>query len=302
LYLCNFLKDFSKKHFFFLITSHRYGNTYSCKLSRKDINMKKVSLLGFILAATAAPHFAAADAVVDGGAAVSQPGCPKAFQGFHLGGNIGYGVGLAKEKFARAADNGTGTFVVERAFSNNLGVDGVDGGIGVGYTHRMCNWALGIAFDANWTGTSGSFKEARVGGSADSVALKARLRNSLQLYGRLGYVIREVAMPFVGLGWDNSQWKQETRLTVAETAAGAGDSFAQTANKSKRFNSFMWKVGVDFLATRHVVVGFEYTGNAAGRKKVSRNFVNPQTGGAERITASLKPQYNKFALTAKIVY
>lgn len=261
--------------------------------------MKKVSLLGFILAATAG-QLALADAGVEGTAGVAAPGCPKAFQGFHLGGNIGYGIGFAKQKFARAADDGTGVFTTSRSFTNDLGVNGVDGGIGVGYTYRVCNWALGIAFDANWAGTSGKFSETFA--TVDTLTVKGRLRNSLQLYGRLGYVIREVAMPFIGLGWDNSQWKREASLKVADSTPGAGDGFTATSNKSKRFNAFLWKVGVDFLATRHVVVGFEYTGTTAGRKSVSKNFTNPQTGGTERLTASLKPQYNKFALTAKIVY
>lgn len=267
--------------------------------------MKKVSLLGFILAATAG-HFAIADAVVEG--AATQPGCPKAFQGFHLGGNIGYGIGVVKQKHAHAtrAVAAGSPFVVDRRFSNDLGVNGVDGGIGVGYTYRLCNWALGLAFDANWAGSDGTFKEALGSPTFNTVTAKASLRNSLQLYGRLGYVIREVAMPFIGLGWENAQWKQNTRLDIAAVPGVAGGpglpGFSRSANKSKRLNAFMWKAGVDFLATRHVVVGIEYTGSTAGRKKVSNTFVNPQDGETEVLFSSIKPQYNKVALTAKIVY
>lgn len=210
--------------------------------------MKKVSLLAVLLA-TVGITAASAD-VLNGG-------CPKAFQGFHLGANLGYGVGYVKN---------TST---EGPVSNKLGVSGIDGGIGTGYTHRFGNWAAGIAFDANWTNSKG--KNAR----PDDIN-KVRLKNSLQLYARAGYVMRDIAMPFVGLGWDNSQWK------VSHNAV----------SKSKRVNGLLWKAGVDFLATKHVVVGMEYTGTIAGRK----SFVD---GDA---THKFKPQYNRFAATVKVVY
>jgi opacity protein-like surface antigen len=307
-----------KKNFlnnsFFYSPIIKYDERYvSVNYQERIYNMKKISLLRLFLATTTA-QIASAEVVVAEGPVAAMPaggapqasGCPKAFQGFHLGANIGYGIGVGKQKFSRFFPNAAGQFNTGpvRSFSNNVGVNGVDGGIGVGYTHRLCNWALGIAFDANWAGTSGKFSESLPGTTpTNSLSLKARLRNSLQLYGRLGYVIREVAMPFVGLGWDNSQWKQNFRENVgADPFAISPAAYTTIASKSKRFNSFMWKAGVDFLATKHVVVGFEYTGTSAGRKSFTKNYINPQTGGVEKITASLKPQYNKFALTAKIVY
>lgn len=256
--------------------------------------MKKVSLLGFILAATSA-HFTAASANVEG-VAGPQPGCPKAFQGFHLGGNLGYGIGVGKQRVAESVRfSDESTFTRLRKVKNDLGVRGVDGGVGVGYTHRFCNWALGVAFDANWAGTTGKFTDVDLDdGTTDSV--KAKLRNSLQLYARLGYVMREIAMPFVALGWDNSQWKQTF------THRDANDSSNNSSfGKSKRLNAFLWKAGVDFLATKHVVVGLEYTGTAAGRKKAHRDFTN-EFGDVARISHSFKPQYNTFKATVKIVY
>jgi opacity protein-like surface antigen len=236
------------------------------------LTMKKVYLLGIILAASSA-HFAPASANADGavGIAAPTPGCPKAFQGFGLKGNVGYGVGWGKSKFT---NNLTGF-----SHTTRKGVRGFDGGIGVDYTHRICNWALGIEFDANWASTEGkhSFRSATDVGSS-----KVRLKNSLQLLGNIGYVMREIAMPFVGLGWDNSKWK----------TSGSDNGFS--GSKHKRLNSFLWRFGVNFLATRHVVLGAEYTGTIGNKVKFSsRNSV---------ISGSFKPQYNKFALTAKIVY
>jgi opacity protein-like surface antigen len=237
------------------------------------MKMKKVSLLAILATAASIPA-AMAQAPV-----ASAANCPKAFQGFHLGGNIGYGVGKGQTTFTRT--DAAGDVIDNRKF--DLGYNGVDGGVGVGYTHRFCNWALGIAFDANWASTTGKYSSTEANG--DTLGFKASLRNSLQLYGRAGYVLANMVMPFVGLGWDNSSWK----TSVSENAA--------SGSKSKRYNAFLWKAGVDFLATKHVVVGLEYTGTAAGKKSFSGT-------GADNITrsASFKPQYNKFALTAKLVY
>lgn len=260
--------------------------------------MKKVYLLGFMAATAASWASASADTV-----AVTTPpaGCPKAFQGFHLGGNIGVGFLNNKQTHSRAFPTGVnGAFVTERSISNRVGGSGVDGGIGVGYTHRFCNWALGVAFDANWANSSGSLKVNNPGNN--TTTLKAQLRNSLQLYARLGYVMREIAMPFVGLGWDNSQWKGTSSTNYAAGIVPGGVAFRSNANQSKRFNSFLWKAGVDFLATKHVVVGFEYTGTTAGSKSKTVVVNNLATASTEQIKTSVKPQYNKFALTAKIVY
>lgn len=225
--------------------------------------MKKVSLLAIL--ATAASTAAMAQAPV------ASPACPKAFQGFGLKGNIGYGVGKGQQKISVDGDE---------FLKNDLGFNGVDGGIGVDYTHRFCNWALGIAFDANWASTSGKIK------ISDDLTGKASLRNSLQLYGRAGYVLANMVMPFVGLGWDNSQWRRTVTFDTNDSKSN-----------SSRFNSFLWKAGVDFLATKHVVLGLEYTGTIAGKKSVSA-----KTKEGVNVSGSFKPQYNKFALTAKLVY
>lgn len=249
------------------------------------MNMKKISLVALLLAT--AGGVASAETLV--------PGCPKAFQGFHLGGNIGYGVGVANQKFAARSGN------LAEVSKNNLGIKGVDGGIGVGYTHRFGNWALGLAFDANWANSSGKLTTAFDTDvtNANSVkgirTLKGRLKNALQLYARTGYVIGGQVMPFIGLGWDNASWSQTLRQEQTN-AAGVPHDFSQS--RSKRLNGFMWKLGVDFLATKHVVLGFEYTGTIYGKK----TFSGVDTAGREAIAASFRPQYNKFALTAKIVY
>ena len=245
--------------------------------------MKKFSLLRFILIATTVSVV-----FIHGEAAAQSRGdCPQAFQGFSLGGNIGYGIGWTKHQF-RWHQGGFNA-------SSNLAVKGVDGGLGVGYTSRFGTWALGLGFDANWSGADGKSKVAfpQFFGQPTHANASVRLKNSLQLYGKLGYVIREIVQPFIALGWDNSQWKERASINL-------GSLFSASAERSKRLNGFMWKVGMDVLATQCIVFGFEYTGTITRRQKfnVTREiFGQPQT-----FSGSFRPQYNKFALTAKIIY
>ncbi|MBY0462590.1 MAG: outer membrane beta-barrel protein [Alphaproteobacteria bacterium] len=222
--------------------------------------------------------------------------CPKAFQGFNVGANIGYGVGGATTKVKRF-----GTTIIKNALvtqgaqaGNRVDVRGVDGGLSIGYLHRFCNFVSGIDFTANWVGSSTSAKSvstttangANIAGSVTARAsYKIRLENSLQLAAKLGWVI-DRTLPFIKLGWDNSQWK------ISGTAV-LGNSSPIRISKDKRLNAFLWGAGVDFLMTRNFTLGLEYTGTIAGSKNIIKN---------DDASVSLKPQYNKFALTAKYIF
>ena len=255
-------------------------------VQERIINMKKGFLLALML--STASSVASAD---------TPPGCPKAFQGFYLGGNIGYGTAFVKQKVFRFDPAVSGDRDSINNTNNELNPRGVDGGIGVGYTHRFGNWALGLSFDANWARVNGhEIVAERVFNphSARNVNNRAHLKQSLQLYARGGYVICDKVMPFAGLGWDNSRWRQTSDIQSTDNP----EPF--TIGQNKRFNALLWKLGVDLLATQHIIVGFEYTGTVAGRK--SYEAKNPFPGSTETYQGSIKPQYNKFALTAKIVY
>ncbi|OJW52598.1 MAG: hypothetical protein BGO67_06605 [Alphaproteobacteria bacterium 41-28] len=247
--------------------------------------MKKVSLFAFLLATGTSVGVTAASAET------LVPGCPKAFQGFGIRGIIGYTVGFAKER-TRIVNEDSGVAAFSRS---DIGFRGLNGGLGVDYTHRLCNWAIGIGFDALWSNTNGKHRSRVFDEDSGEVIsfnhTKTRLRNSLQLFGRLGYVIGGQVMPFVGLGWDNSAWKQK-----ASFADSDGDHFR--THKRKRINSFLWKFGVDFLATKHCIIGAEYTGTAGGRLRAHKSFVEDDV----TVKSHSRPQNNTFALTFKVIY
>src|SRR6266508_3250973 len=106
--------------------------------------MKVTSLIVFTISTTAATWAFAEQTV-------PFSSCPKPFQGFFLGGNIGYGVGTAKNNFVQTTNS---PFSRKHAF----GYSGVDGGINTGYNYVFDNKiGLGLEFVANWSNAKGKF-------------------------------------------------------------------------------------------------------------------------------------------------
>lgn len=246
--------------------------------------MRKISL-PIILLATSVPA-SSSTSVTE----TASPSCPKAFQGIYVGGNIGYAVGGGKQK-----ETDFRTVDTVNKVRNTSRVQGADGGVGIGYLYRLCDWTIGVAFDANWMNTKGTHTRttiSRTTGVLDRLHTKAHEKNSLQLYGRVGYVLREIAMLFAGLGWDNAEWKYRVKQTIVDQT--------YSAHKNKRLNGLMWKVGVEALATKNIVIGFEYTGSSFNRVRTHKNINTPYE--EINIASSIKPLVNKFALTAKFFF
>lgn len=232
--------------------------------------MKKVSLLT-LLSMTAAASTAIAQAPV------SNPcPCPKAFQGFFLGGNIGYGIGSGKGTLTDNTANAT-------VLTNNLSVQGVDGGLNVGYTHRFNNFGLGLEGVFNWASASGK-TTLRV----DDYSVKRQLNNTIQVRGNFSYVICNLVAPKIILGWDNSQW--ERTVTDLDTPT------AKDTNK-KRLNGFVWGAGVDFLLAKHVIAGVEYTGVTYGNQSSTSTLDGSSITAKDSSTV-----YNRFTATVKFIY
>jgi opacity protein-like surface antigen len=243
--------------------------------------MKKISLMTLLLATSSTATFATETV---------EPYCRKAFEGLYIGGNIGYAVGGGKQK-----ETDFRTFDTVNTVHSDLRVQGVHGGIGAGYAHRICEWAVGLAFDANWSNVRGRHirnTTSRAAGALEKLTSKAREKNSLQLYVRTGYVIAEKVMPFIGIGWDNSSWRFRVTDNIVD--------LEHTKERRKRLNGLMWKVGVDVLAMKNFVIGFEYTGSVFNRISTRISVNTPFD--ESNVRSRYSPSVHKFALTAKYYF
>src|SRR3990167_8808281 len=155
--------------------------------------------------------------------------CHKAFEGFFLGGNVGYGYGSVKE---------TITYLPALTLSEQLNaeVQGVDGGINVGYTHRFENFGVGPEFVANWATSQGTSLTTFVNNIVGNTTLRSqfRLNNSLQLRLNFSYIIANLVAPKIILGWDNSSWTRSDTLTL--DAFTPADAYPISTSTKARYN------------------------------------------------------------------
>ncbi len=211
--------------------------------------------------------------------------CPKAFQGVHLGGNLGGGFGTAKQRYSLVSEG-----TVLTTLSNNTLKKGIDGGVNVGYTHRVGNVGLGLEFVANWSGAKAQL--TNLNSFSETTTLQARLRNSLQVRTNLSYVICNLVAPKLILGWDNSEWMQSFNLS-------SPSSPLVSQQKTKRLNGFLWGAGIDVLLAQHFIMGVEYTGVNSQKMASTATF---SSNPGDVFSTRIKPQYNKFAIVAKFIY
>ncbi len=277
--------------------------------------MKKLALLTLALSTTLTTSIQAKEA---NSASASTAPCPLAFAGFSFGGTVGYGIGNA------TVNNTTSSVVTGNTLKNNgqypytatskVGFSGVDGGLIAGYLQRFNNWGAGADFLANWTSagatdnTSNSnpwFPNVETG--TDAIHIK--LKNSLQVRGVFSYVISELVMPKIILGWDNSDYNlaYQTSSNVNAPAEPFFYNSSTSTTGSKRLNGLLWGAGVDFLVAESIIFGLEYTGVQSQKvtfTSSANSSISAGSGGGNTVSTSsvsLRPQYNTFKATLKYI-
>ena len=221
------------------------------------------------------------------------PNQKSAFKGFYVGGNLGYVSGLSREHFQATAAPGS----VSIAANNKSGLEGVDGGINLGYTYVFpCSaFALGLEGVANWSNVRGKHTFSATTGAPPTqtnFTAHAQMKQSLQLMGRLGYVLGR-AMPFLKLGWDNSSWEIKSKANISSPFFPA--PLVLSHNKRKRINGIAYGAGIDVSLQKCIIAGLEYT-------RVDFQSQNQSFAGGGSAKASYKPHSNKFALTLKVLF
>jgi opacity protein-like surface antigen len=216
------------------------------------------------------------------------------FKGFYVGGNLGYVSGLSKERFQAAAIPGGASI----SANNKSGLDGIDGGINLGYTYVFaCNpFALGLEGAANWSNIRGkhTFSAVRAFPPVNTnFSAHAEIRQTLQLMGRLGYVLGR-AMPFLTLGWANSSRNFKSTANI-ESPAFPG-FLVLSENKSKRINGIAYGAGIDVSLRKCLIAGLEYTHIDYQSQSGSA------AAGGRSATFSSQLHTNKFAATLKFLF
>ncbi len=195
------------------------------------------------------------------------------------------------------------------------GLSGVDGGLITGYLQRFGNWGVGADFLANWASTNGAENDTAgwyntpTNQEGQTASVNVKMKNALQVRGVFSYVLSNLMMPKMILGWDNSQY---TLVYQQATTISGGAVGSSSVTQTKRLNGFLWGAGVDFLVAKDVVFGLEYTGVMSTKMTVNSPFTGMTSavagggGTAQPLTAtssvSLQPQYNTFKGTLKYIF
>jgi opacity protein-like surface antigen len=200
----------------------------------------------------------------------------KEFEGIFIGVNAGHSSGKSKVSHSLYLSPVLGN----TSLQNTLGTSGIEGGIHLGYNHRINNIVLGLEGVYNFPKINGNhnLNLNNVINSHESIKM---LRN-FQVRANLSYVICNIVAPKVIVGWHNSHWKRNNNF--------------YSLNKetvSTNHNSFMWGVGADFIVYKNWMAGIEYT-SILGAKKKSTIHAGHET--------SFTPAHNKFALVFKFIY
>lgn len=190
------------------------------------------------------------------------PYAPAAYSwnGFYVGGNVGYGW---------AHWSATAT-VGGASASAGEDLNGILGGVQVGYNWQLpSNLVLGVEGDIQATGQSHS-RSATVGGVA--LTEKDQITYFATVRGRLGYAMGQY-MPFITGGWGYGQLKNT--LTVAGASFSTSNSHSAwvvgAGVEGAAWQNWTWKVEYLYLDTGSFTNN--YPGGIALKSKVTDNIV-----------------------------
>ena len=163
----------------------------------------------------------------------------KNFAGFNFGGNIGLGIGNTKVNRQ---------YYVQTTYSDNIDMStsGVVGGINAGYGWVIPqNYYLGIQAQADYAEVIGNIESYASRETVSRVKLKMQYMYSL--YGRIGKVIHN-ALPYIKIGASFARWQAEVN-----------SSLGPRADSAKTLMGYSVGLGSDFLVSKHLSLGADYT-------------------------------------------
>lgn len=253
--------------------------------------MKKTTLMS-LLGTTLLAGGAFADAHMDPGCQpqpqpVSNPCC---FSGMYVGAAIGYGSHKARTEQVLTLNS-----VVAARHKNDLSLDGINGGVFLGYGKEFgCSRVyLGLELGYFFDGAKGKYTftpTTRAGGQL--LRTEVKRKDGLELAARMGWIFNQT-LPYIKLGWANT--KVEATQVVVDNVTTANDLTQKFL--SKRVNGFLVGAGIDMKLNRCWIAGLEYTYSAYQKKTGPRQEVAAGVvDAADNWTSSVRLSDNKFRL------
>ena len=210
---------------------------------------------------------------------------PCCFGGFYAGAALGYGSHKAEINQALTIAN-----VVLRRHANDLSLDGLNGGVFLGYGQAMrCSRVyLGLEVGYFFDGAKGdqTYTPSALG-AGDILKTEAKRKDSIELAARMGWLFNQT-MPYLKLGWANTNL-EATRVFYSPLVP------ATTITQKfldKRINGVLFGAGIEYKLNPCLIAGLEYT-HVAYRK---------ETGPWQKVTVTnnAPDAINNWASSAKL--
>ncbi len=168
------------------------------------------------------------------------------WEGFYVGGDVGYGFGVNSFNFNAYEFTGTAT-----PFNTNfLGSQGFIGGFLAGYNHVLTpRWLIGIEGDASWSAINHT--DTANDGYGDVLTVQIGQRQAYSVRGRVGYLVTPETLLYGTGGWAWSQFVYS--LTIPSYPDFESDSFwlggAQIGAGIETMLAPGWSARLEYLQT-----------------------------------------------------
>jgi outer membrane immunogenic protein len=203
--------------------------------------------------------------------------------GFYMGANVGGSWGTSAMNAAQAGDPVTGFGVVGCApvgglggcsFSQNNNLNGLTGGLQLGYNYQTGVWVYGIEADIDWRSRQQGTTQTVFNGFGDNDSTENRLKWISTVRGRLGYAPADKWLAYVtaGVAFGSEQNRLTQTFCVVPTVC---DANARTVSDSVTKTGWAAGAGVQYALSSNWSVGFEYLYINLGKDTLTGGTVIP---------------------------
>ena len=164
----------------------------------------------------------------------------------------------------------------------DLGTQGAGGGVmlSVGYLFEG-GFALALEGSGMWYSTDAKVTQSN--GRLGNV--KVEMKDNYNIMGCFGYKVADCVIPFLRMGVAFSKWES------------SDTSFATTGKRDKYLTGFVGGLGVDFMLSKNIALGFVY--DHAWYNDMSYKNYN---GSTDIGNSKVKPEINTFKARVRFVF
>lgn len=225
-------------------------------------------------------------------------GCGCGFSGVYIGGSVGYVSSVSKY---------VQEFPVRLGFvRNDLGIEGVDGGIHLGFGGAVTQGTgpvglyIGVETSALLIGARGTLDIQAFNPSTGGIreqSQRANISNYIDLSVRIGLPVYNFAMPYIKVGGNTARWDIQHVLSPDLMAIGYMNN-----GREKNLSGWFAAIGAEVLLPSGAILGVEVAHSIYKKQEypLSNPLIIPEVDPEAHV--SFTPQYTRAALRLSYLF